>query len=223
MMQSSVSFGGGQLFQIVASEDTVLLCGPKHTDLTDPVVHAESLFPAERIENDRVLRQRLEQRRKMASCLFSGYGDKARKPVLREPCQSVSGAGDGPKIFHRIQPADMGEFQIGCRIKRSALDQPLIQDPRIEQAFIRCLFDAEMPEHHSQSTHEATRFPKVPKLRIRKPLCRPCLRLVEAGIRLQPCQVCSILLPLLRIYTSGSASAGRFRYRDRWLRSSTLS
>lgn len=100
-----------------------------------------------------------------------------------------------PAYSRGVEPADFGKLQIGGRCKRAAFNQPPVQDPRIEQAFVRLCLKAGMPEHHGQRADQTAGVTKERKIRLREQFARPGLRPVEAGVCLPPVQICVFQLP----------------------------
>ncbi len=155
-----------------------------------------SFFSPQRGSNtDRVMRGQAEQRREVPGGIDAGHGDEAGLAAVRRARQSVPGIRRTPRVFQGVEPADFGKLQIGGRCKRAAFNQPPVQNPRIEQAFVRLCLKAGMPEHHGQRADQTAGVTKERKIRLREQLARPGLRPVEAGVRLPPVQICVFQLP----------------------------
>ena len=163
--------------------------------LAYPVVFAQLLLSAKGIEHDRVMRGQAEQRREVPGGIDAGHGDEAGLAAVRRARQSVPGIRRTPRVFQGVEPADFGKLQIGGRCKRAAFNQPPVQDPRIEQAFVRLCLKAGMAEHHGQRADQTAGVTKERKIRLREQLARPGLGPVEAGVCLPPVQICVFQLP----------------------------
>ena len=122
----------------------------------------------------------------MPACVDPRHRYETRQAVLCKLDQGIPNVRHSAKVLERIEAVNAGKLEVGCWIERSAIDESLVKDPRIEQALILGLLDTVMPKHHGEGAYETAAVLEEVERCLWKLISRPCRRAIVAWVGLSP-------------------------------------